>query len=336
MDVKSKLIIFGFCLYVLVLSAAVDCKGAQQIIEANNVNKPLPDSNSIITKKYIDIGDAYFYYEIAGEGVPVILIHGHSVDCRMWDAQFTKLAKHYKVVRYDMRGYGRTDMPVEGQKFLHAEDLHKLMWFLGIPKAHLIGLSMGSSVAVDFMALYPEQTLSIAVAAGGIRKSAVPDDANASQRARIEAEERQRKLASIEAVKRQGIEAYKKQWLEFVLSVCGPHKSKIQPKLRQMINDWSAWQALHVEPSWELDPPVTVQLKTKKPDIPVLVIVGKNDSPRTIRSQEALIEILPQARRYDVANAGHFPNMETLTQFNKALMDFLSSVEDRSAVKAKN
>jgi pimeloyl-ACP methyl ester carboxylesterase len=331
MDMKSKLIIFGFCLYVLVLSAAVDCKGLQQITEANNVNKPLPDSNSVITKKYIDIGDAYFYYEIAGKGVPVILIHGHSVDCRMWDAQFTELAKRYKVVRYDMRGYGRTDMPVEGQKFLHAEDLHELMWFLGIPKAHLVGLSMGSSVAVDFMALYPEQTLSLTVAAGGIRKSTVPEDANASQKARIEAEERRKKLDSIEAVKKQGIEAYKKQWLEFVLSVCGPHKSRIQPKLQQMINDWSAWQALHVEPPWELDPPVTMQLKAQKPDIPVLVMVGKYDSPNTISSQEALMDILPNARRYDFADAGHFPNMESLEEFNKALTEFLASTG-----KAKN
>ena len=333
---KRKLIMFCFCLFVPVLSAVVDCKGAQQITEANNVNKPLPDSNSIITKKYIDIGDAYFYYEIAGEGVPVILIHGHSVDCRMWDAQFTKLAKHYKVVRYDMRGYGRTDMPVEGQKFLHAEDLHKLMWFLGIPKAHLVGLSMGSFVAVDFMTLYPEQTLSLTVVAGGIRKSVVPEDANASQRAGIETEERRKKLDSIEAVKRQGVEIYKRQWLEFVLNACGPYKNEIQPKLRQMINDWSAWQALHVEPPWELDPPVTVQLKTKKPDIPVLVIVGKNDSPATIRSQEALIKILPQAWRCDIADAGHFPNMETPTEFNNVLMNFLSSVKTGSTVKHRN
>jgi pimeloyl-ACP methyl ester carboxylesterase len=93
---------------------------------------------------------------------------------------------------------------------------------------------------------------------------------------------------------------------------------------------------LHVEPPWELDPPVSVQLKTKKPEIPVLVIVGKNDSPSTIRSQEALIEILPQARRYDVADAGHFSNMETPAEFNKVLMDFLSSVKNSSAMKHQN
>jgi pimeloyl-ACP methyl ester carboxylesterase len=103
-----------------------------------------------------------------------------------------------------------------------------------------------------------------------------------------------------------------------------------------MINDWSAWQALHVEPSWELNPPVAVQIKTKKPDIPVLVIVGKNDSPSTIRSQEALIEILPQARRYDIADAGHFPNMETPAEFNKVLMNFLSSVKNSSAMKRQD
>jgi pimeloyl-ACP methyl ester carboxylesterase len=199
---RRKLTIF--C--ILILLTAVYCGGAEQVpYQPNNVNVSQPGSDSFVSKKYIDIGQIYTYYEIAGQGEPIILIHAYSLDCRMWDAQFAELAKHYQVVRYDMRGFGKTDMPVEGLNFSHAEDLRKLMWFLGIPKAHLVGVSLGASVAVDFLALYPDEVLSVTAVAGGIRASAIPDDANAALRAEIRAKERQRKLASIEAVKKQGV-----------------------------------------------------------------------------------------------------------------------------------
>jgi pimeloyl-ACP methyl ester carboxylesterase len=292
-----------------------------------DVNKSMPDSNSLITKKFIDIGQIYTYFEIAGAGTPVILIHGHSVDCRMWDPQIAELAKHYKVIRYDLRGYGKTDVPVEGEKFSHAEDLHKLMWFLGVQRAHIVGLSLGAAVAADFLAMYPEEALSVTAIAGGIWPLAIPEDANNAQKAKIEAEIRQKKLESIETVKKQGIEAYKKQWLEFVLSACGPHKNEIKPKLQQMIDEWSAWQALHVEPLRDINPPVTIQLKTKKPDVPVLIVTGKDDLQNSINAGKALAEILPNARTVYIENAGHFPNMETPAEFNKILLDFLSSVK---------
>jgi pimeloyl-ACP methyl ester carboxylesterase len=306
-----------------ILLTAVYCSGQEQIPDQpNNVNVSQPGSDSFVSKKYIDIGQIYTYYEMAGQGEPVILIHAHSVDCRMWDAQFAELAKHYKVVRYDMRGYGKTDMPVEGLNFSHAQDLHKLMWFLGIPKAHLVGLSLGAFVAVDFLALYPDEVLSITAVAGGIRDSG-----------QIPTEERQKKLASIEAVKKQGVEAYKKQWLEMIMSACGPHKKEIRPQMKQMINCWSAWQVLHIEPPRELDPPVTVRLKAKRPCVPVLILIGRNDSHRSISSGQALAEILPKARVQYLPDAGHFSNMETPMEFNKVLMDFLASVEN---AKSKN
>lgn len=269
-----------------------------------NVNIAVSDGNSGIVKKYVDIGDAYVYYEIAGEGTPMILIHAHSVDCRMWDSQFLELAKHYKVIRYDLRGYGKTDRPVPGEKFSHAEDLHKLMYFLGIQKAHLVGLSLGADVAVDFLALYPRQTLSLTVASSDIR------DAFVSQPVQV-----------------QNIESYKKQWLEFLLSICGPHKKEIEPKLWQMINEWSAWQALNVEPVWQLDPQVPVQIRQKKPNIPVLIIIGQDDMQGSKNSSEYLARIAPKAQKVYLKNAGHFSNMETPQAFNKALMDFLSSVK---------
>src|SRR4051812_15443543 len=58
-----------------------------------------------------EINGAHLYYEIAGSGHPLTLIHAGITDSRMWEAQFAVFAEHFRVLRYDVRGYGRSDMP---------------------------------------------------------------------------------------------------------------------------------------------------------------------------------------------------------------------------------
>lgn len=126
------------------------------------------DQGNIVTG-YVDVGNGTeLYYETAGSGDSIVLVHAHSVDFRMWDAQFVRLAAKYRVVRYDLRGYGLSGMPQVGEDYLHAVDLFKVMRYLGIETAHIVGLSLGSFVALDFMQLYPEHTRSISIAAGAI------------------------------------------------------------------------------------------------------------------------------------------------------------------------
>lgn len=93
---------------------------------------------------FANIGDAMLFYEEKGVGEPVILLHAHSVDRRMWNKQFDELSKHYRVIRYDLRGYGLSSMPVEGQYFTICEDLKKFMDVMKIDKVHLVGLSLGA------------------------------------------------------------------------------------------------------------------------------------------------------------------------------------------------
>jgi pimeloyl-ACP methyl ester carboxylesterase len=98
----------------------------------------LPDFEA----SYAEINEAKIYYEIAGSGIPLILVHGFSLDRRMWDDQFAFLATEYRVIRYDVRGFGNsTDVPV--QPYSYPDDLMRLMDHIGIEAAHLVGLSMG-------------------------------------------------------------------------------------------------------------------------------------------------------------------------------------------------
>ena len=82
---------------------------------------------SSIETGYAGVNGTRFYYEVLGEGEPIVLIHGNGGDCRHWDGQFEPLSHSYRVLRYDVRGYGKSSMPEEGVPYSHHDDLKALM-----------------------------------------------------------------------------------------------------------------------------------------------------------------------------------------------------------------
>lgn len=80
-----------------------------------------------IKSGYVKVPEGSLYYEEAGTGEPLVFIHGHSLDHRMWDEQFLEFAKNYRTIRYDLRGYGISSRQTEDFQFTHAEDLIALM-----------------------------------------------------------------------------------------------------------------------------------------------------------------------------------------------------------------
>ncbi len=105
---------------------------------------------------YAEINGTRLYYETAGAGHPLVLIHGYTLDSRMWDDQFDTLSQKYRVIRYDLRGFGKSACPSPGQKYCHTEDLKALLGYLKISKAYVLGLSMGGGIAVEFTLEHPE------------------------------------------------------------------------------------------------------------------------------------------------------------------------------------
>ena len=100
------------------------------------------------------------YYEMAGSGDPLVLIHGHTLDTRMWGDQFEPFARHYRVIRYDMRVYGKSALPT-ADSYAPADDLMALLRHLGLRSAHILGQSRGGAVAIDFALTYPEATATL-------------------------------------------------------------------------------------------------------------------------------------------------------------------------------
>lgn len=118
-----------------------------------------------MTSGFADINGAKIYYEVEGSGQALVMIHAGIADNRMWDDQFHEFAQDYRVVRYDMRGYGQT-APVDGE-FYGREDLHGLLKFLHIEKAVVMGCSKGGGVAMDFTLKHPEMSAALIMVCSG-------------------------------------------------------------------------------------------------------------------------------------------------------------------------
>jgi pimeloyl-ACP methyl ester carboxylesterase len=98
---------------------------------------------------FAEVDRASLYYEVVGNGEPLVLIHAGIADRRMWDGQLGAFAEHPRVIRYDMRGCGRSDTS-EGAPFSHHDDLRGLLDSLGIERASFVGCSIGAKTVIDF------------------------------------------------------------------------------------------------------------------------------------------------------------------------------------------
>lgn len=259
------------------------------------------------TKDFIEVNDTRLYYEMSGEGETIILLHGFSVDTRMWDDQFDILAKDYRTVRYDMRGFGQSSLPDE-KAYDPCADLVALMDCLSIDKASVVGLSLGGWVALDFVVAYPSRVRSLVCADAALmgydwkhgRPSTLP----------------------VEVARTRGIEAAKQYWLASALFEPALRNPRVLRRLDEMITTYSGWHWTHENPQLMADEPTIYNLKNI--DCPSLVLVGEHDAEDFQSIAEILDREIPDSEYFSVENAGHMSNMENPQRFNELLLDFFA------------
>ena len=267
---------------------------------------------------------ATLYYEECGDGSPVILLHGHSLDLRMWDEQFESFARAgHRVVRFDFRGYGKSSEQSETQQFTHAGDLVAVMDALGIERAHLVGLSMGGFVGADMLGVHPERILSATLASGNIRRSPGPSTP-------MDAEESARRDAEIAALRARGVDSMKHEWFEGLMRSAGSQRERMREPLRRMIDEWSAWQPLHKEVRVIVGLDAWAMIKEQRPDVPVLLVEGRSEHNRVNPSPE-ILRYLPRGRMVVIDDCGHMLSMERPEEFGREVLGFIGSVDNQSA-----
>ena len=256
----------------------------------------------------IHVNGVEFYYELAGRGPAVVLVHAGIADSRMWDGQFEALAAAHTVLRYDLRGFGRT--PPAPAPFDHADDLRALLDGLGLTRVALVGCSLGSRTALIFALSHParvERLVLTSPAVSGLRYDGPPP----------------RQAAELDAADEAGDRARVNE-LEMQIWVDGPRRrpDEVAPAVRALAADMNAI-ALANEGIGQEQRPLPAAERLGEVSAPVLVVAGELDAARTLAAAEALLARLPHARGVTIANAAHLPNMEQPEVFNAAVLAFL-------------
>jgi pimeloyl-ACP methyl ester carboxylesterase len=265
---------------------------------------------------FAEVDGGRLYYEVEGEGPPLVLLHAGIADRRMWDGQFPEFAKSYRTVRYDARNYGLSS-DATGDFWNH-EDLRAVLDALGVERAALVGVSMGGGAAIDFALTYPGRVTALVAVAPGISGVAYDED---------EALVRGREAinAAWEAGDREGgIEALVRLWVD------GPLRrpEEVDPRVRAQVAEMLAlgWDKGERPEESEIDPPAAARLS--EIGVPTQVIYGDHDVRALIGASKLVAENVPGATLAVIAGAAHVPNMEKPDEFNRLVLEFLASVSE--------
>lgn len=254
----------------------------------------------------VSVNGIELYYEVYGQGYPVIFLHGFAGTVNMWQPQVPVLSPDYQFIIYDARGHGQSESPPSPDQYsadIVVEDLFQLLGSLGIEKAVVGGLSMGGYQSLRFYQHHPQMVTALILmdSGPGYRNLAHREEWNRQPEARARLLETQGVEAFDEAA---GAPSYT------------PREIMLQQNPVGLAN--MARKVVAQHDSWVIDNLGEVK-------VPTLVVVGENDTP-FLKAAEYMSKTISGAQHVVIPKAGHAANLDNTEAFNKAVLDFLNQL----------
>jgi pimeloyl-ACP methyl ester carboxylesterase len=259
------------------------------------------------------------YVETSGDGEPaVVLVHAGIADLRMWDRQVATLAPGHRVVRYDVRGFGRSPDP-DGDWYDH-EDLLAVLDAEGIGRAVLVGASNGGRIVLDTGVTAPDRVLGLVLAASALPGVDLSD--------RLEADF----AHEGEALRSGDIERAKEINMRWWVTGVGREAIEVDPDVREAVGGWlddllprqaaqlraDAGDAQLVEP--------LVRDRLGELTMPVLMLVGRHDDLGMRTIARHIADQVPDGELVELDGAAHLLTLERPERFDELLRRFLASL----------
>lgn len=269
------------------------------------------------TKSYLNLGDGELYYETAGRGVPLILTHAAFLDGRMFDAIWEQLAEHFRVIRYDMRGFGKSS-PVTGP-LCRRNDLDRLLTHLNVTHAHLVGCSLSGQIGLDLALEQPQRFKSLTLVGStpsGFQLQGEPP----------------RYLMEMFAALQSGNfdlanELQIRIWLDGEHREAGQVDTTLRKNALEMNRipvTQNTFFLSDMQPANPLDPPAITRLESVT--CPTWIVAGALDNSEVLRAADEMVKRIPNARKTIIESTAHVPSYEQPDVFVKLLLNFLSRI----------
>ncbi len=279
----------------------------------------MPDKQGLTTG-YAPVYRGSLYYEVAGEGQPILLIHAGVAECSMWDNQMERFSQHYRVIRYDTRGFGRSH--TETTQFSNRQDIMDLFQHVGVEKAAIIGISRSGQIAIDFTLEHPECVSALVPVAAGISgyEFHAGDDPQAQRETEVfnHMEELWEKKAWDELADLQV-----RVWADGPSQPEGRASPILRDYMRRTIRADLERQDGEATPI-----PLNLPAIDRLGEIhqPTLIMVGEYDSRAALAAADELECKIPLSRKIGIPATAHMIPMEQPEVFNQIVLDFLKEV----------
>ena len=268
--------------------------------------------------EFLSINGAQIKYRDYGkDGLAVIFVHAGIADSRMWDDQIGVFSEHYRVITYDLRGYGASGLAAG--EFSHHADLIALMETLDVECCVLVGCSIGGGVVMDAALSAPDRVVGLVVVAGFAHGL----DLNADFEEPPQWEEYVKAFKAGDLAQVNEFEV--QMFVDGFKQPVGRGDAAIREKVRQMNeialrNDAnSPDKTLTV-----LEPKAATRLGDLS--MPVLFITAALDEPVTWLAVEQMLPEIPQADHKTMQSVAHLPNMEAPEEFNMIVLEFIENL----------
>ena len=267
---------------------------------------------------FAQVNGLRLYYEEHGSGFPLVWSHEFAGDYRSWKPQAQFFSRRYRVIAYNARGYPPSDVPQSLDDYTQeaaVEDLRGLLEFLGIERAHIGGLSMGGNVALNFGLTHPEMAESLIVAGTG-SGSTDPEGFRRNVTRRSE----MMRAGGMEAMGDYSNSPTRVQLLR---------KDPLgYEEFRQGFLEHSALGSALTFAGVQGRRPSIFDLEERMRalDVPTLIMTGDEDEP-CIEPSVFMKRCIPRSGLVVMPQSGHAINLEDPDSFNRAVLDFLTAVE---------
>ena len=259
---------------------------------------------------------ADLYREVAGSGPPVVLVHAGICDSRMWDPQWEAFQRAHRVVRYDLRGFGRS--PLVPGRYSHPDDLIRLLDELAFGPAALVGVSLGAGVSLQVAVARPDLVSALVLVGSGVRGHEWSDDVTEAWAEEQAALER----GDLDAA----VEVNLRTWVD------GPDRSpdEVDPDVRRKVAEmqrraFELWLPVG-EAAQEEALVLDVGERLGEISVPTLAVVGECDV-LDVHVVADRLEREVGATRVTIAGAAHLPNLEKPREFDELVLGFLAELE---------
>jgi len=273
---------------------------------------------------YVTTSDGVkLYYEEAGTGEPIVFVHEFGGHHLSWETQMRYFSRRYRTITYQARGWPPSDVPPGVESYSQAraaDDIADVMQGLALPKAHIVGLSVGATAALEFAIRHPGKGLSITAAGAGTGSTRDPE-----LRKRFAAEA----LGVADLIERDGIKALGEIYLHAAsrqqLRIKDPRG--FEEFYRQFVEGADKGRALTMRGVQSRRAPFydrEAELKAVRD--PVLIVCGDEDDG-TLEISVFMKRTIPRCGLMVFPRTGHGINLEEPAGFNAVVQDFIHAVE---------